>query len=145
MAGVNGIKAMFGINEVNDIFNEFQQDIEKKQLEMLQYVGEEFINRVRNLSTYEDQTGNLRSSKGYIILNNGSIYKNDFKGTDVGVKKGEEFANKVALQHPLGFILIGVAGMNYAAAVEAKGYDVITGSAEKCVKLLKEIIDEIKS
>ena len=35
----------------------------------------------------------------------------------------------MALDYPKGMVLIGVAGMGYAAAVESRGYDVITGSA----------------
>lgn len=147
MAGVNGIKAMFGMDEVNDVFNEFQQNVEKKQLEALQYAGEEFADRAKDLRTYKDRTNNLRSSIGYVILKDGQaiteVFKED-KGKE-GVETGKKIIREVALQHPFGFVLIGVAGMNYAAAVESYEYDVITGPAEECVKLLKEIIDEIKS
>ncbi len=150
MAGINGIGAMFGLNEVKGIFDEFISDVKQKQIEALQYVGEEFVNRARDLRTYQDDTGNLRASIGYIILDNGKVVDANFKKADgddgeTGVLFGYEKAEEVALLNPLGLVLIGVAGMNYAAAVESKGYDVITGPAEECVKLLKEVIDEIHS
>jgi len=39
-----------------------------------------------------------------------------------------DYANQIKSKYK-GLVLIGIAGMEYAAAVEAKGYDVITGSA----------------
>jgi len=41
----------------------------------------------------------------------------------------------IAAQYPTGMILVVVAGMEYAAAVESKGYDVITGSSREAEKL----------
>ncbi len=148
MAGINGISAMFGLDEIRQIFNEFIDEQENKQLEALQYVGEEFVNRARDLRTYVDDTGNLRASIGYIILDNGKVVDANFKkaeGTDgeTGVLVGYQKAEEIAQQNPNGLVFIGVAGMEYACAVESKGYDVITSSAEECMKLLKEIIDEI--
>lgn len=80
--------------------------------------------------SFNDQTGNLRSSIGYIIVYDGKIVKEDFNhgGGPIGQKEGREFAEYQAALNPTGWVLITVAGMEYAAFVEAKGYDVITGS-----------------
>lgn len=82
--------------------------------------------------SFNDQTGNLRSSIGFIILQNGQIIKSHFPitlgGAD-GVAAGEAVASELRLEYPSGFVLVLVAGMEYASFVEAKGYDVISGSA----------------
>ncbi len=148
MAGVNGISAMFGLNEVKQIFDEFISEQEDKQLEMLQRAGEDFVNKARDLKTYQDDTGNLRSSIGYIILKDGEIIDENFqvseKGTDkkTGLEKGRTFAEEIAQEHPDGFVLIGVAGMHYAAALEREHkIDVISGSALSASQTLKEILE----
>lgn len=80
--------------------------------------------------SFNDQTGNLRSSIGYIIVYDGKIVEEDFNhgGGPIGQQQGREFAEYQAALNPTGWALITVAGMEYAAFVEAKGYDVITGS-----------------
>lgn len=143
MAGVGGLKSFFNASQVTGILEQFQRDIDDKTLQTLQYLGEEFVNKARLNDTYKDRTGNLRSSIGYIILYNGEVVDSNFKGKEVGKKKGEDFADEVALAHPRGWVLIGVAGMAYAAAVEAKSYDVITGSAPNSNDI-KAILNEIK-
>lgn len=80
--------------------------------------------------SFNDQTGNLRSSIGYIIVYDGKIVRENFdhSGGPIGQKEGRDFAEYQAALNPTGWALITVAGMEYAAFVEAKGYDVITGS-----------------
>jgi hypothetical protein len=100
----------------------------------MQRIGETFITGARNNANFTDRTGNLRSSIGYIILENGVQYtEGGFtrikQGTE-GVGKGKDFIDKIAARYPRGLVLICVAGMSYAAYVEAKGYDVITGSSQ---------------
>ena len=80
--------------------------------------------------SFNDQTGNLRSSIGFIIMYNGEIVEQNFthSGGKVGQAEGLGFAKKLGKEHPKGWALITVAGMEYAGYVEAKGYDVISGS-----------------
>ena len=106
------------------------------------YMGEQFINKARVNGNYTDQTGNLRASIGYIVLKDGAILNQAFQeNKQEGIAQGQKIANEIAQQYTRGFILIGVAGMNYAASVEAKGYDVISGSAPES-KELKSILRE---
>lgn len=133
----------------------------------LRRAGEQFVNNARENRTYKDQTGNLRSSIGYIILRDGVQLTENFrsypsgglaksaerkannkkkkavgkKGKDVGA----EIAKKIAAKYPFGFVLIGVAGMDYAAAVEAKGYDVISNSSITAADDLKAAVTRIKN
>ncbi|SFS30783.1 hypothetical protein [Lutibacter maritimus] len=142
MAGINGLKALFKGAQFREVFEQFEEQTNNKFLEILQYLGEKFVNEARSNDTYKDRTGNLRSSIGYIILKDGKIIESNFSGKKVGKNKGAEIANEIKTEYPDGYVLIGVAGMNYAAAVEAKGFDVITGAAPE-VELLKSILSEI--
>lgn len=129
----------------------------KRQLERaiqfnLQRIGEEFVKNCRDNDTYKDRTGNLRSSIGYVILHNGKQIKRNFKiieGPDGDGKEGSREAKKlisaVMKDFPVGWVLIGVAGMDYAAAVEAKGYDVISNGAIQAENDLKAAVRRIKT
>jgi hypothetical protein len=90
-----------------------------------------------NLSSaagFNDDTGNLRSSIGFILSYNSEVVVSNFEessnGTDkvTGIQEGIEYSKKLSKEHPNGFIVTIVAGMEYASFVEALGYDVLTGS-----------------
>jgi hypothetical protein len=99
---------------------------------------------------FNDDTGNLRSSIGFIILYDGEIVHSDFqsspKGTDkaTGLETGTAYAGKLGADYKSGWAIITVAGMDYAGWVEALGYDVITGSTlgarAKLEKAFKNVI-----
>jgi hypothetical protein len=144
MARINGMKALFGSHQIKNVIENFQKENEKRTLISLQYQGELFVNKARLSGTYRDITGNLRSSIGYVILKNGVEVDSNFIGNSDGSLKGKNVANEVAKQYPKGYVLIGVAGMDYAAYVEAKNYDVITGSAPTSAEL-KSILNAINS
>lgn len=97
----------------------------------LSYIGEKVVNQARDTDkrTFKDQTGNLRSSIGYVIVSDGQIVKaSDFrtvKGGSQGSATGRSYAERLAQQFPDGIVLIVVAGMNYATYVSAKGLDVL--------------------
>ena len=98
---------------------------------------------------FNDQTGNLRSSIGFIILYNGEVVHENFelspRGTDKqeGLAAGKRYAEEAGATVQTGWGIITVAGMEYASWVEARGYDVITGSTlyakEDLQKALKRI------
>jgi len=99
-----------------------------------------------NLSSadgFNDDTGNLRSSIGFILMYYGEIVYQDFQlssgGTDksTGLAAGIAYANKLAQEYNTGWAIITVAGMEYASWVEALGYDVITGSTIGAQKKLE--------
>jgi hypothetical protein len=66
------------------------------------------------------------------------------------VQKGLATAEAVAQQHPEGICCVLVAGANYALAVEAKGYDVLTSHPnhakdfiEPNLKLIEQGLQEL--
>jgi hypothetical protein len=113
-------------------------------IEQFEIVGEQFIADARNNGTYTDRTGNLRSSIGYIIYKDGKPLNEVFPGNQKqGVEHGRNVARNVLIPGK-GFCLMVVAGMNYAYYVEAKNYDVITGSSYEAEKLLKQSLAVVR-
>lgn len=89
-------------------------------------------------------TFNLRSSIGFLLLDNGREVAIEFETVgngDEGVKKGMDYARELAGGYADGIVLICVAGEEYAAAVESKGFDVITGSSLYIEEDLAELLE----
>lgn len=145
----NGMTPLFTFDEMERWFEHFQSKAEDKMLVFLQAGGEKFIEVARRSGSYKDQTGNLRSSIGYIIAKNGKVVAENFteseKGTDktTGKYKGRRLAEEVSLSHSGGYVLVGVAGMEYAASVEAKGYEVVSGANTQCEKYLRDTLKSV--
>ena len=104
--------------------------------------------------SFNDQTGNLRSSIGFIIMYNGEIVDENFalsprgKERHKGMSRAKAFAKQLGEEHPSGWALITVAGMEYASYVEAKGYDVISGSTlganSRMMEVWKNVSEALK-
>ena len=106
------------------------------------YVGEQFISDARQIDTYVDKTAALRNSIGYVRTFMGKPEGQEFsgkytkapaKGAKDRSKEGRTEGARYAAEQAKGIDngLIMVAGMSYAAPVEAKGYDVITESVKR--------------
>lgn len=143
------IKAKFKLADYEAIINTKLQTANKAVLNAYNLAGLEFVREARSTTTYKDITGNLRSSIGYILLNNGKVIEENFEASDVGtirsegVVEGIFFAQGIAEDYTRGIVLICVAGMDYAAAVESKGYDVITGSSLNLQTRIKELLAQL--
>ena len=134
----------FGQGDIDRRIDRFKVNIEQRIIWTLAMVGEQFVNDARSTRTYHDQTGNLRSSIGYIIARDGNILQENVEGKSEGKTQAKKIAEEVLKENKKGFVLICVAGMEYAAAVESKGYDVITGSIPAAKALLKSKIKEYR-
>lgn len=91
---------------------------------------------------YLDQTGNLRDSIGYVIVKDGKVIKSHLGSQ--GADNVNAMIAKSAAKIPKGYGLIVVAGMEYAAAVESKGYDVLTSSEHWAKKQMPKLIQALK-
>lgn len=69
---------LFDQHSLERWFDHFQSKAENKILVLLQAGGEKFIDIARRNGSYKDQTGNLRSSIGYIIAKNGEVIAENF-------------------------------------------------------------------
>lgn len=97
------------------------QNVKEVLYKTLARVGELAVNEARANGSYMDRTGNLRSSIGYIVVDNGNVVNvgefNVVKEGEQGARGGEEFARSL-VNEISGIGLIVVAGMNYAVYVE---------------------------
>jgi len=148
-----GITPKFTRRDMDVLFKERLQRIDQAITLALCVLGEKCVNHARDLDPiagFGDVTGNLRSSIGYVVYRNGSPVKTDFKlkSGATGYSVGQSLATEIAAKYPKGYVLVVVAGMNYAVYVESKGRDVLT-SAEKLAetelpKMLRQLKDNIR-
>lgn len=135
------------MSEVEAYLDEQIERIEQRIIYNLSYVGEQCLTEARSTNSYKDQTGNLRSSIGYIIVKDGKVIRqSDFavvrKGSE-GKSEGEKFARSLASKFPDGIVLIVVAGMNYASCVSAKGYNVLDSAELLADRLVPSILKQL--
>jgi len=117
-----GLKPIFTQAQVKRWIDRFGDRAEEKMIKALQQTGEYFVTRARETGNYNNDTGNLRSSIGYVIARDGQT----------GVGEAKRLASSLALTHNKGLVLIGVAGMDYAVYVEnMDNKDVISSSESK--------------
>lgn len=124
---------------------------EKALLNAFAYVGEACIKEARENGSYIDRTGNLRSSIGYVILRDGAIFKNggfdtsSHNGTEgePGASTGNAVIKQLIKEYRKGFVLIVVAGMEYAAYVEAKNFNVLTSAELLAEQLVPQILKKL--
>ena len=121
-----------------------KDNIRKAIILQLQSLGMRCVAEARRKGSYKDQTGNLRSSIGYVIADKGNIIgSSDFGVVKKGLQgstDGCSFAQQIAASYPSDLVLIVVAGMNYAVHVQHKGYDVLA-SAET---LARDLVRKMK-
>jgi hypothetical protein len=121
-----GIKPMFESGAVAAKVMAFQTNLYKATEFLLKYLGEELAKYAKDNHNYTDQTGNLTNSIGYAVVRNKEIvYCGGENQPGEGFQEALKVAQKMAATADETFSLIIVAGMNYAAYVEAKGYNVI--------------------
>lgn len=141
-----GITAKFGAGTVKAQVMAFQERLEKATIFMLKYLGENLAKYAKDNHTYTDQTGNLTNSIGYAVVRNGKLvnYGGEIQPGD-GAAEGLKIATKMANQSKASFSLLIVAGMNYAAYVEAKGYNVILPAELKAKSDFPAAMNQLKA
>lgn len=153
------IDANFNKTDVEKRFDAFVAVIEKRQIKRLQYLGEECVKKAREVPPnigFWDQTGNLRSSIGFMIFRNGTAIHGNYiqaegvnqqgeslNGTE-GINAGQMLAKRVGAKYKQGISLVVTAGMNYAVYLEANGRDVITSAESLARQELPKMLEELK-
>lgn len=127
-----------------------EKELERKEkviVRTLIYVGQTCVNEARNNGSYIDQTGNLRSSIGFMVVNNGRVvHKGGFqkvKAGSEGIKEGTQFIEKILAEHSKGIHLIVVAGMNYSAYVEDMGKNVLTTAELRANEMVPQMLKNL--
>jgi hypothetical protein len=151
------IKANFSVADIKKIADRLRGNFDKKIIETLSIVGEKFVINARNNGDYSDHSGNLRSSVRFFILKDGKLVgaQNTFVVRPVRTKNGklakrqpvylgDQILAEIAEKYPKGYVLLGIAGMEYAAYVESRNKDVITGSAITAEDDLRKALDQFR-
>lgn len=142
------IVARFNARKVLDKLKTSHDDMIDRITMYLMAVGEECIKIAREKGNYNDITGNLRSSIGYVVLVDGKVIQQTMsQRTNVapgfqtvmrkrpdgseyvtqqkiggdgseGESQGLALLDRLKTEYPSGCVLIVCAGMNYAAYVE---------------------------
>lgn len=132
--------------DVDMQFKRVQEEYDRKSITFMQSVGERAVRLARDNGNYTDRTSNLRNSIGYLIVQNSRVVYESFNGSaDEGRERGRSYAQEVG--RTLGgykTFLVMVAGMEYAAYVEAKGYDVISGAENWIDASASKLMDEFR-
>ena len=114
-------------------------------------VGLLCITEARNTRSYQDDTGNLRSSIGFAIVVDGKIVASLFADqiddgkakTPEGIAQSKQTVRKVAATKTSGIYLIVAAGMNYAIYVEGRGYNVLTSAELLAERVIPQKLEEL--
>ncbi len=142
----------------DSVFGDFINEQVERMTNALVYnlcaIGEQVLNAARSTDSYKDQTGNLRSSLGYVVAIDGKIVQiSDFAPSEqktektpdkaTGQREGKAYARQLLDKFPTGIVLLVVAGMNYASYVSAKGYDVLDSAELLAGQLIPEMLKQL--
>ena len=137
------------IRKVRASLDKAKKEYEDEVIFIFQYIGEEAVKIARDNGSYGNVTGNLRSSIGYIILNDGKVvtqgaparYAGSQGDGAKGEAEGQALLQKLKAKFPWGIVLIICAGMEYAAFVEnVRHKDVLTSAVHLAESLMKKLL-----
>lgn len=151
-----GVRMKIGLEITTDMKSlsiSIEKEIESQTIQHLSKILNRAIELVRTKmlnKSYEDHTGNLNSSTGFIIYKDGKVVHKDFResviGTDkaTGLKEGLTSALS-ELRESKGWGVVFVSGMEYASWVESRGFEVLSGTEGKIDTYLKEAFAEFET
>lgn len=122
-----GITMKTKMSDINKLIMSEIDRVELITVRALSKLGDECVKVARDRTpeaSWTDWSGNLRSSIGYVIAHNGKIiHYSDFKQVkqgNEGTKVGKYLATEIVKRTVGDYVLVVVAGMNYAEYVEAR-------------------------
>lgn len=132
--------------ELNKYFAKQAEVIEQALIFNLEALVANLENHAKLSAGYKDQTSNLKSSIGGVILKDGKPIKyQGFTGKGEGIKEGKAFINSLITDYSNGYVLILVAGMEYATYVENfHGLNVLKKTELKMQVDLRKTLNKLK-
>lgn len=120
--------------------------IEKALIYRLEYAIEELTNHAKQNNEYGEPTGNLKASIGGVLLKDGRpITYKGFNDSKDGGGVGLEYINSLVGSYQSGYVILIVAGMEYATYVENyHGLNVLKKSELLIDGKIKEIAEKLK-
>lgn len=132
------------LRQINARLKKAEVVISDKILSALDSAGEEIVSTARQTKTYEDRTGNLSASMGYGVYSYGKAYSiGGFLGGQ-GEQEGRQALADLARQYAhRRYVLLVVAGMEYAAYVERRGYVVLDAAELQSDSIIGKALNNI--
>ena len=148
-----------GVRRLQERLTERQQALRKVLDMKLRQLAEEAVTHAKQNKGYRDRTANLKNSISYALFYDGQLLTQQAgqiphpeeapKGHQDVTSNLEEFCQEEGVVRPSGYSLIIVAGMEYGAHVEHKGYNVLHLTKyflhDEMKKILEETIEEIRN
>ena len=146
--GVIDIKCRTPKAALDKFFQTAMRIVQKEVDKALSYLGAECIIRIRDRrpeESWNDITGNLRSSIGFAVYDYGKKYiESTFaivKEGGKGASEGRRMIDELASQYANVYALVVIAGMNYAEQVEAmKNKDVLASTKSWATQQVNDYI-----
>lgn len=126
------------------------ETLQEQIIIQLQYLGQECVSRIRGRGQSEswiDRTGNLRSSIGSAVYENGkkklsTAFESVFGGQE-GSEAGKRMIDALAKEYSQTYAMVVVAGMDYASYVEnMNGKDVLASTRLWAESVIGERIED---
>lgn len=125
-------------------FIEKAEELARKRLiRLFKEIGDECVDEAVSNGSYTDNTGNLRSSIGYVVARDGQVVE-EGGFWNVGGPDGPDIGRSLAYRLATGksgISLILVAGMEYAEYVSDRGYNVL----DSAKILARQLVSQLKS
>lgn len=129
--------------QIEKLIQAYKERLRTVIIERLTAIGKESVKIARELpdkgGTYHNRTGQLHNSIGFLITENGQPVAEDFISSE-----GRRCAMQQEARNQDGFVLIIVAGAEYALDVHVRGYDVLDSAIINAESQIKEFCDKIR-
>lgn len=143
------ITADYSEKQISDYFNRQLELYVQHVIRVYSKAGVAMVEDARERSKEQgDSFGNitwdLRSSIGCVVYRDGVKVFDYFPVLETGAdgsEKGREYADSLA-EGTEGIVMIVVAGMHYARAVQDRGYNVITATSFEAEHILQDFINK---
>lgn len=142
-----------GIKQLQERLLVKKEAVERRLDMELRQLGEEAVIHAKENKGYKDHTANLKNSLSYALFKDGELVMQSVgripepNATKEGQGQVEDnltaYATKDGVIAAKGYTLIVVAGMNYGACVQAKGYNVLDLTEKWMHDKMKEIMQEV--
>lgn len=143
----------FNFTKIKAQIEQAKTILDKKVLEALHRAGMEIVNYAKDHRVYNDQTGNLTNSIGFVVLKYGEeksiFFEEKVRGLSSdknGKAEGEKYARQLTSKYiSERYTLLIVAGMQYASFVEDMEHkSVLEHSKQFAPEVLKQALKFVK-
>lgn len=112
--------------------------VAQNEISILHDAGMTAVREARISGNYQDRTAHLRNSVGYVIQRDGQRVHTELPSAEGAQERLQEISQESPT--PEHAELTVVAGMEYAAYVEAKGYNVLSTAEIEAKKVVEQFL-----